>query len=60
MWKVGRLHEPQPDDESFDDERKAIQAASDKATDYNDVIAVWDDRNNVVTIFTADEQFIPA
>ena len=60
-WVIGRLHDPQPEDklQCYDSQSAAMEAATDRAS-YNDVVAVWDDRDNVVCIFTADQMFIPA
>lgn len=61
-WTVGRLLDPQPEEKlrPFDDERAAINHAAHYSDCYdNEVIAVWDHRDDVVWIFINGMQFCP-
>lgn len=55
-YVVGRLHDPQPEDKLrfFNTLREANQRAKERADcDEKEVIAVWDQMDNVVAIYTA-------
>ena len=61
-WTVGRLLDPQLEEKlsPFTDELAAIEAAAHKSEcHWNDVFAVWDQRDDVEWIFINGEQFVP-
>lgn len=59
-WKVGRLHDPQPEDTQYLKEDAAAEGAWNLANvDWNEVYAVWNSKDDVVWIFTYGQQFAP-
>jgi hypothetical protein len=55
-WTVGRLHDPQPEEKlkTYDDlDAAMVKAGSWAGCDHRDTIAVWDQNEDVVAVFTA-------
>lgn len=62
-WIVGQLHDPQPEDKLsyiYDLSRAVTEAKNRSGRDPREVIAVWDNSDDVVAVFTSGLQLCPS